>query len=227
MKNLIEKLLALWQWLSLFPKILEGSINRYHIEALLEGRNPFLGGSPMSLGEQWGRIRSLYSYMGIKYDDHPSVASYDISHNDDGKRRVLVPANLTVEKLIKLINSSRSDIELILKDDLNSGSFKDARSNQDRSYMLIMDEYRSIGGESEAIGFTENTVLERLLYYTIVYFESGRFIELNRDVICFGTSLKNRKACLKLEKKEGVQKHETTKIIVTLFFTSVGGEDDD
>ncbi|MEZ4104416.1 MAG: hypothetical protein R3B60_03965 [Candidatus Paceibacterota bacterium] len=204
--------------------VLVGRIELSYIDVIREGRNPFPKGPPMSRDSQLERWNSLYKNLEIKVRYSLSffeIKTYCIENytEDFECRYILVPKRLTVEKLIEIIKNKSTDFEIVT-DSLGSlCGLDDNRSNINEAYLVKMGEsYENKSQYSGTTNLSENTVLERLLYYIMLYYESGSFQKFDQTTICQGTG--DKRSIVEMKTERSID-NETGKILIMIRFSKI------
>lgn len=190
-------------------EVLVGKVELGHINMIKEGCNPFPKGPSMDQDSQIRRWNHLYKDLGIvirnRFNFTFKNRAFDIRSPliaDNRCRYIMVPHKLTVERLIKIIKEKYVDFEIVTQSLGSLCGLQDVRSNEDDYYLVKMNEPKTNPYSKFSSELSENTVLERLLYYIMLYRESGSFDKFDQTIICKGTGDSRSVIEMKTEREE-------------------------
>jgi hypothetical protein len=188
-KNVGKKWMNFMQLIELVFSVFIGKYDYYQMGAILEERQPFVGGPPMDCKNRFYRWRSFFQDIGLTdYENHLENKPFDISERD-AKRLIFVPNGLTVKSLEELVSSSNLSISInVIQLYVGEPELLDARPNIESPVRVVIDnEIESC--KNDVVKVSENTILERLLYWLMYHRETGRFLDLDTFTLCKGTTV--------------------------------------
>ncbi len=171
-----------------FRQIEDGSLTGYHVQGLLEHRNPFE--IAMDTVSQIERACALYlEAFGLAIDP----ASVVIPPRQLGfDRLILVPKGLTLNKVVEFL---RTKFEVYLyTEDLDQNVKRNDRTNTETYSIWVRD---GVEADEELKNLSANqltekkisavTLLERLLHELVYFTETGKHLDVANCTLCAGS----------------------------------------
>lgn len=176
----------------LFRQIEDGSLKGYHIQGLLEHRNPFE--NAMDTQSQLERACALYAEVfGITIDP----TSVKIPERKSGfDRLIVIPAGLSMNQLIAFFKT-KFDVSLYIED-LDGDVKENDRANTETYCLWVRDV---VEADEELKNLSANqlkeqkisgvTLLERLVHELLYYMETGKHLDVVNWTLCSGSRNSN------------------------------------
>lgn len=171
----------------LFRQIEDGSLSGYHIQGLLEHRNPFE--IPMDTEAQLERTCVFFAAIGIIIDP----ATVVIPERKPGIDRLIInPKGMTHGQLVAYLRT-QFDVSLYI-DDLDKDVSNNDRTN-DKTYAIwVLDsveadeELKNLSADDlKGKGIPGITLMERLIYEGLYFSETGKHLDVQNVTLCSGS----------------------------------------